>query len=333
MLQVWPSLVRRAGSGALLLALALSCGAALAQDATSDWTAAVQPAPAVQPPPTAQPVIAAKTLFGAVKVPAAMPPHAVGEYAKGCLAGAQALPINGRAWQVMRLSRNRNWGHPALVDFLQRYAEDVQAYDGWPGLLVGDMSQPRGGPMLTGHASHQLGLDTDLWFQPMPDRRLSPQEREQTSAISVVSADKLSVDTRQWTDAHTRIIKRAASSPNVERVFVHPAIKKELCQKAGPEASERAWLAKVRPWWGHDDHYHVRIGCPKDSPSCRPQKSIPGDDGCGKELADWFKLITAPPAPPKPDQSPPRPMTLDALPGECRVVLRAGATQTDAGRR
>ena len=40
-------------------------------------------------------------------------PRSIGYYTHGCLAGGVALPINGPTWQVMRLSRNRNWGHPA----------------------------------------------------------------------------------------------------------------------------------------------------------------------------------------------------------------------------
>ena len=78
----------------------------------------------------------------------------------------------------MRLSRNRNWGHPMLVELVKKLAIEAKAYDGWPGLLVGDLSQPRGGPMLTGHRSHQMGLDADIWFLAMPNRVLTAQERE-----------------------------------------------------------------------------------------------------------------------------------------------------------
>ena len=120
----------------------------------------------------------ANQLFGGVAAPAPLAVRAIGSYAKGCLAGAVSLPINGPAWQVMRLSRDRNWGHPRLLDFLERFAADARTLDGWPGLLVGDMSQPRGGPMITGHSSHQVGLDVDLWLTPMPDRTLTVQERE-----------------------------------------------------------------------------------------------------------------------------------------------------------
>src|SRR4029078_4403647 len=88
-------------------------------------------------------------------------------------AGATATPPDGETWQVMRLSRNRNWGHPNLIQLLQKLSARLPQINGWPGLLVGDISQPRGGPMITGHASHQIGLDADVWLTPMPQRRLS----------------------------------------------------------------------------------------------------------------------------------------------------------------
>src|SRR5262245_22680864 len=58
----------------------------------------------------------AKELFGRKTTAAAMKAQTIGFYSKGCLAGGAALPINGKTWQVMRLSRNRNWGHPRLVE-------------------------------------------------------------------------------------------------------------------------------------------------------------------------------------------------------------------------
>src|SRR5690554_2598695 len=121
----------------------------------------------------------AKELFGKATVPAALEPEAIGFYARGCLAGGEELATDGPAWQAMRLSRNRNWGHPRLVALIERLATEAREHDGWPGLLVGDISQPRGGPMLTGHASHQVGLDADIWFTPMPERRLTRKEREE----------------------------------------------------------------------------------------------------------------------------------------------------------
>jgi murein endopeptidase len=213
-----------------------------------------------------------------------------------------------------------------------KLAVDARAHDGWPGLLVGDLSQPRGGPMVSSHASHQVGLDADIWFMPMPDQRLTEREREDLSAASMVTADAASVDPTKWTDAHVRVLKRAASYSSVERIFVHPAIKKAMCDAAGKDEN-RAWLHKIRAYWGHNDHFHVRIACPGGSNTCEHQPPLPADDGCGKELTNWLALVKPKPKPPTPPETVAKPaspkpgLTLDQLPAECRAVL-AGGTDT-----
>ena len=235
------------------------------------------------------------------------------------------LPADGPTLQAMRLSRNRNWGHPDLVRLVERLAADARVHEGWPGLLIGDMAQPRGGPMRTGHASHQVGLDADIWLTPMPDRRLTSKEREDLAATDMLGPYKLTVDPAVWTPKQGALIKRAASYHDVERIFVHPAIKKALCETAG---FDRQWLSKVRPMWGHNYHFHVRISCPTGSPACRSQ-ALPSttDDGCGKELDDWFQLLSKPEPPPPPpappDTAPPAPrgLRVDQLPPECKQVL------------
>jgi penicillin-insensitive murein endopeptidase len=263
----------------------------------------------------------AKELFGAQKGPANLKARAIGTYARGCLSGAQALPVNGPAWQVMRLSRNRNWGHPALVALVERLAQDAKANDGWNGLLVGDLAQPRGGPMLSGHASHQIGLDADIWLTPMPDRILTNQEREKISA-TLVTKNRKQMNYKVWTEAHARLIKRAASYPEVARIFVHPPIKRELCNWA---KGDRSWLAKVRPYYGHNYHFHIRINCPPGSVNCKNQWAPKPKDGtgCGEELAFWMgeKPWPKPAKPSDKPAKPPRPLTLSGLPAECRAVV------------
>src|SRR6516162_10917848 len=182
----WARFGRRA---ALAIALAYLPGTAGAQD---KGTLNPQPLPPVAKPD--DPKIPAKELFGRKTTPAPLEARSIGFYSKGCLAGAVALPINGETWQVMRLSRNRNWGNPHLIEFLERLSLKVHKVAGWPGLLVGDISQPRGGPMLTGHASHQVGLDADIWLTPMPNRELSRAEREDMSATMVVAESRTDVD-------------------------------------------------------------------------------------------------------------------------------------------
>src|ERR1700678_4338691 len=185
----------------LILVISLAgASPALAQDAGTLDKKALPP---LEHPDASTP---AKELFGRETKPVPLAARSIGGYAKGCLAGATALPINGPTWQVMRLSRNRNWGHPHLIAFLERLAQNAKKV-GWNGLLVGDLSQPRGGPMLTGHASHQVGLDADIWLTPMPDRMLSREERELMSATMVVRDDRLDVDPNLWTHAHTEVIR------------------------------------------------------------------------------------------------------------------------------
>jgi len=298
-------------------ALAATLGLGGAASAQDKGTVDPKPLPPLANPD--DPKTPAKDLFGRKTTPANLQARAIGFYTKGCLAGAVALPVNGKNWQVMRLSRNRNWGHPELIDFLERLAEKAPTV-GWNGLLVGDLAQPRGGPMMTGHGSHQIGLDVDIWLRPMPDRELTRREREEMMSTNVLRPDKLDVDPNIWTPGHVGIIKAAAEDPRVERILVNAAIKKALCRDA---RGDRSWLHKVRPWYWHNYHFHVRLGCPKDSTSCKPQPPVSAGEGCGDaELAYWFKPKILHPEEPKADR-PRKHMTMSALPAECRQVLMA----------
>lgn len=261
----------------------------------------------------------AKELFGRKSEASRHQPEAIGTYAKGCVAGAVQLPETGPTWQAMRLSRNRNWGHPEMISFVQRLSQSaVQA--GWKGLYVGDIAQPRGGPMLTGHASHQVGLDADIWMLPPSRLNLSRAERENLSSISIRSKDQRSVNSN-WTRSHHQILKAAASDPSVARIFVTAAAKLQMC-KDEPRGN-RAWLRKIRPWWGHHFHFHVRLNCPKGSRNCQEQAAIPAGDGC-KDATWWVTDALKPPDPnaPKPAPRKPKPaITLASLPQSCTSVL------------
>lgn len=264
----------------------------------------------------------AKQLFGSMPLPAATQSKVHGFYSNGCIAGAVAMPVDGPRWQAMRLERNRRWGHPDLIALVQRLSEDA-ATDGWPGLLVGDISQPRGGPMLTGHASHQIGLDADIWLTRMPDRRLTRSERANISAVSVLKNGTLNVDPDIWTPEHARLLRRAASYGEVERIFIHPGIKKAMCEAYGGNGANDAWMIKLRPYYGHHYHFHIRMKCPADSPNCRPQDPVPASgNGCDASLDWWF---TDEPWTPNPGAKPAprREKTLADLPNACRSVLAA----------
>jgi penicillin-insensitive murein endopeptidase len=206
-----------------------------------------------------------------------------------------------------------------MVALVKRVAMKAKKEAGWPGILVGDMSQPRGGPMLTGHASHQVGLDADIWLTPAPGRQLSLNEREEMSATMMVREDRLDIDPRVFTPSHLVVIRAAAQEPTVQRIFVNAAIKKALCREA---KGDRDWLHKVRPMYGHDYHFHIRIRCPPGSGECETQPEPDTSEGCSTgDLAFWFKDSTLHPKPPKEPPKPKPPMTMAQLPPACRAVL------------
>ena len=262
----------------------------------------------------------AKQLFGAETTGSQTAPAAFGSYAKGCVAGAARLPETGPTWQAMRLSRNRNWAHPETVDFVQDLSRIAARQPGWSGLYVGDLSQPRGGPMLSGHASHQIGLDADIWLRPADDLTLSVAARENISSISL-RKNRGAYTNENWTPAHAEILKAAASDPRVARIFIFPGAKVKLCNTA---TGDRSWLRKVRPWFGHHYHFHVRLACPDVATGCVAQNPPPPGDGCADAQA-WVNNILNPP-PPDPNAKPRKPraaIRLADLPVQCADVLQS----------
>lgn len=267
-------------------------------------------------PASAEPL--AKDVFGAARGPTAGAPQAIGFYSKGCASGLVQLPETGPTWQAMRLSRNRNWGHPQLVSLLQDLSRTATRY-GWQGLYIGDMSQPRGGPMLTGHASHQLGLDADIWMLPPTSLRLTPAQRESISSQSIVNKRGTEL-TPLWSPAHAALLQAAASDPRVQRVFVDPMAKVWMCQNT---RGDRSFLSKIRPIQAHDYHFHVRMACPAGSTACQRQDAVPPGDGCAeaaKWIADRINPPKAKPTPPDPDYRHPRSYRLSELPAQCAAV-------------
>ncbi|MGX0976989.1 penicillin-insensitive murein endopeptidase [Roseovarius sp. MBR-51] len=271
--------------------------------------------------PAAMQGVQAKRLFGAEARGSEHSPAAYGSYAKGCLAGGVALPETGPTWQAMRLSRNRNWGHPETIDLVQKLSRVAAQQPGWSGLYVGDISQPRGGPMLTGHASHQMGLDADIWLRPADNLNLTAVQRENISSISMQRANGAYTNS-SWTRAHHEIVKAAAKDPRTARIFIFAGAKAQMCRDE--QGGDRAWLGKVRPWYGHHYHFHVRLNCPDGTRGCVPQDAPPPGDGCA-EAEQWVRNILNPPPPdpnaPKP--VPKRELTMADLPGQCVAVLQA----------
>lgn len=269
--------------------------------------------------------------WGKFRHPTGGPARSIGKFSAGCVAGAKELPPDGDGYQLMRLSRRRAFGHPALVAYLERLAIAAKIERVGP-ILIGDLGQPRGGPMIGGHRSHQTGLDADLWFVVPEACRLRPltsEERESISAECVVAGDRLGVNSF-WTPKHEKLLKIAASDPEIDRIFVNPAIKREMCRDTRPKLNKRGkvvkrgqpkpWLARIRPWWGHDEHFHVRLRCqPGDTTCVNEADPIPPGDGCDSSLDWWFSDEVLHPSPtPGPSKTPPVPQ----LPDECRSIAK-----------
>ncbi|WP_373818424.1 penicillin-insensitive murein endopeptidase [Glaesserella sp.] len=244
-----------------------------------------------------------------IKAPVAGKAQSIGGYSNGCIIGAQPLALKGEGYQVIRSIKNRYYGHPQLLGYLQNLGKRAKA-SGIPPILIGDMGMPAGGRFSSGHASHQTGLDADIWlrFGPMDDATA-----RNPAGLATIMVDRSAnvVDEKLWTNNHTKLIKLAATDPRVDRIFVNPAIKVKLCNTAG---TDREWLRKIRPWYAHDSHFHVRLTCPADATNCENQAAIPAGDGCGAELYSWFE-------PAKPSSTTPKAKTIPQPPQLCQMIL------------
>ncbi|GEO79961.1 penicillin-insensitive murein endopeptidase [Pararhodospirillum oryzae] len=267
--------------------------------------------------------VAPPSAWARARTPSPGPAQVIGSAAAGCVAGAVPLAGPGTAagpeLVVLRPARNRAWGHPVLAAFLADLAR-WRHQTGEGPLLLGDAAQPRGGPMPAGHRSHMNGLDADLWLGTDRPPPWSDAWLAQPRARSAVRADGRGVDPLVFTVSVRRLIRHLAQDPRVERLFLNPVLKRALCQEAASEpGGGAAWLARVRPWWGHDSHVHVRLACPADSPSCRPGPPIPPGSGCDPSLDHWVADVTRARRVPSRPPPPPAPV----LPEACAAVLQA----------
>ncbi|WP_256091499.1 penicillin-insensitive murein endopeptidase [Candidatus Thiosymbion oneisti] len=241
------------------------------------------------------------------------PTAAIGSPANGCLAGARPLPATGTGFVSIRRHRNRYYGHPDTVRLVQDLGRALSKRT-HELMMVGDLSQPRGGLMSSMHRSHQNGMDVDIWFRLAGSARSAndryPEGRHPGSMVTPGGFD-LSGD---WGEHQRFLLKASADHPRVDRIFVNPAIKRALCRS---ERGDRSWLRKLRPWWGHDAHFHVRLRCPKGSPRCKQQPPFPAGDGCDQSLAWWFSEEARTPS----KQPKKKKKTRPPIPAACKVLL------------
>jgi penicillin-insensitive murein endopeptidase len=251
--------------------------------------------------------VAQTTTWARIGATAKGPAAAIGGPSNGCLVGAEALPAESTGFVSIRRHRNRYYGHPNTVSFVKDLGRALSKSTN-ELMMVGDLSQPRGGLMSSMHRSHQNGMDVDIWFRlaestPSANHR-HPGDR---NPGSMVAPGGLTLS-NDWGKPQRFLLKASAADPRVDRIFVNPVIKRALCQS---EKGERSWLRKLRPWWGHDAHFHVRLKCPRGSPQCKQQALLPPGDGCGESLAWWFSEEARTPG--KKKATPPMPSACEAL--------------------
>jgi len=242
--------------------------------------------------------------------PASGPLHIIGGPATGgCIAGAVSLPADGTGFVTIHRDRSAFHGAPQVIDRLEQLGREARAA-GLPDLLIEDISRPRGGPLPGGHVSHQIGLDADVGLDMRPRGPLSAARRESIELASMVRPDQRGIDPGTWTQGTVTLLRLAAGLPEVDRILVNPAIKRQLCQQV---TGDRSWLRLIRPWYGHAAHMHIRFRCPEGQADCVQAPAPPEGDSCDATLQWWFDQLDVPARPAAPYTPPPEPAACKAI--------------------
>lgn len=275
------------------------------------------------------PSLSDPALWDAARTPSVGPPDSIGTYSGGCLAGGRRLERGGPGFYAIPGRDHRHFGHARMIRFIERFGRSL-ARNNLGTALIADIGQPRGGPV-TGHASHQIGLDADIWFNLQPPGQ--PVTPASVRAIKMVDSGAGEVN-GAWTDKHAEMVRLAAEDPEVVRIFVNEAILTDLCHR---DWSDRSWLAVLYPEPGHDSHFHVRLACPADDGRCRGRER-PQQDMCGQATrslaAPRFRGLTGVPSyPPEWEGEPVVTRGFGGVPSTCATVADATGSIGGAGGR
>jgi len=206
--------------------------------------------------------------------------QAVNFYSRGTLVEGDVLPAEGAGFVKIHRPRNRGYGSYDLLEIIKDVSSRLQAlYPSRDRIQVGDVSQVAGG-QISGHVSHQNGLDADIAFLRVNQTEQHPDD---TTGFreSFVEHGRLTANfdmPRNWAFA-----KLLIATGRVQRIFVNEVVRKAFCEHArqtGELESAAETIRRLRIAAGHTDHFHIRVTCPLNSPRCTPQEEVPAGDGC-----------------------------------------------------
>lgn len=209
---------------------------------------------------------------------------AVGFYTDGKIEKATLLPEKGEAFQQVYTERDTHWGTGMIVSMIEN-ASEYLVTKWYPGtvVMIGDVAKKFGGDIGT-HASHQSGLDADIPY-------IGNKGFDRVIANGEVKSSFDYMKNWQFLRliANQKIVQDGRTTTVLNRVFMNPVIHKGFCawaQKSDllKNPLDQEIMSRIRPWEGHDKHFHVRLKCSPHYPACRnqqePAKFNPNDP-CG----------------------------------------------------
>jgi penicillin-insensitive murein endopeptidase len=206
--------------------------------------------------------------------------EAIGSYSNGSLSNADALPLKGPGFLKLFVPRKRNFSTIELNTLLKDAAKELaRLYPEGERLQIGDQSAKKGGA-ISGHASHQNGLDVDIAYLRKNHREQSPNA---TAGFDEEFVLKGSVSKNFDLERNWAALKLFSRLGELNRVFMDVEIKRALCKYAeshGELKAEAETLRALRPWPNHANHMHVRIHCPRGNSRCLAQEAPPPGPGC-----------------------------------------------------
>lgn len=206
--------------------------------------------------------------------------QAIGFYSSGKMMNSLQLPMEGLGFLKIQRPRKRHFATFDLIKVIQTAARIVREdFPQGERLQIGDIANQKGGQCAS-HKSHQNGLDADIVYYRKNFREMNP-EVNATFDESFVKNGKVTENfdiERNWA-----LFAALVSTGRVKRLFVDIAIKKAACEYAvstGLNEEKIEILRRLRLEALHDDHVHLRITCPNNSPNCQQQLEPPEGSGC-----------------------------------------------------